>query len=140
MWRRYGAGPRHLVAVAIALAFAAYGWVRIVQATSTAAITVVIWFVLAIVAHDLVLLPLYSGAHALARRLVGRRAVAYLAVPAAIIGFLVITWLPLIAGLGLYRFITTLSPDTYLARFGLIAAGLCVLAAVAWVVRRGRRG
>ena len=136
MWRRYGAGPRHLMAVLITLTFAAYGWVRIFQATGNAAITIVVWFVLAIVAHDLAFLPAYTVLRGLAGRLLGARRATYVAVPAAIAVLLLVAWLPLVLGVGLYRFVTTLSIDAYLLRWVLIAAGLLALSAVVYAVRR----
>src|SRR5207249_9716369 len=54
----YGAGPLHLVAVAASFSLA--GW-ALVQIFDTAnAMNVAIWLLGAAVAHDLVLLPLYS--------------------------------------------------------------------------------
>ena len=136
MWRRYGAGPRHLIAVVVMLAFAVYGAVRIFQATSSAAVTVAVWFVLAIVAHDFAFVPLYGLLHRLGRRVLGPRAVTYVAVPAAIAGLLALAWLPLILGVGLYRFITTLPIDPYLPRWALITAALFGLSALLYAVRR----
>jgi hypothetical protein len=136
VWRRYGAGPRHLLAVLLTLAFAAYGWVRIFQATGNAAITVVVWFVLAIAAHDLAFLPAYTALRRLAGRLLGPRGASYVAVPVAIAVLLLVAWLPLVLGVGLYRFATTLSVDAYLLRWALIAAGLLALSGVVYAVRR----
>ena len=136
MWRRYGAGPRHLLAVAFTLALATYGWVRIFQATGNAAVTVVVWFAFAIVAHDLLFLPLYAALRHVGRRLLGPRLVSYVAVPAASATLLALAWLPLVLGTGLYRFVTTLSIDPYLPRWALVAAGLFLLSAIVYAVRR----
>jgi hypothetical protein len=136
MRRRYGAGARHLVAVLITLAFAAYGFVRILQATGNAAITVLVWFVLVIVAHDLVFLPAYTALRRLAGRLLGPRGASYVAVPVAIAVLLLVAWLPLVLGLGLYRFVTTLPIGAYLLRWILIAAALLALSALVRAVRR----
>jgi hypothetical protein len=135
LWRRYGAGPRHLVAVLITLAFALYGWVRIFQSTTSAAGTVAVWFVLAIVAHDLVFLPLYSVLQRIGGRVLGPRA-GYVAVPAAISALLLLAWLPLVLGLGLYRFITTLSIDAYLGRWVVVTIALFALSGIVYAVRR----
>lgn len=136
MWRRYGAGPRHALAVVVTLALAAYGWVRIVQATSSAAVSVVVWFALAILAHDVVLLPLYTALRRAASRLLGQRAAVPVAVAAAIAALLALACLPLVLGLGLYRYVTTLSIDPFAPRWASIAAGLLALAAVVGAVRR----
>lgn len=136
MWRRYGAGPRHLLAVAFTLALAGYGWVRIFQVTGNAAVTVAVWFAFAIVAHDLLFLPLYAALRRVVRRVLGPRLTTYAAVPAASAVLLLLAWLPLVLGIGLYRFVTTLSVDPYLLRWVLIAAGLFLLSAVVYAVRR----
>jgi hypothetical protein len=136
VWRRYGAGPRHLLAVVVFLVLAVYGWVRIFESTSSAAITVVVWFALAILGHDLAFFPLYALLRRIAGRLVGPRRVAYLAVPAAMATLLLAAWLPLVLGLGLYRFVTTLSVDPFAARWLLITAGLFAVAMIAAMVHR----
>jgi hypothetical protein len=134
--RRYGAGPRHLLAVLLTLAFAGYGWVRIFQATGNAALTIVVWFLLAIVAHDLAFLPLYGSVRRVLGRLLGASTATYVAVPAAIATLLLVAWLPLVIGVGLYRFITTLPIDPYLPRWALVTAGMLVLSAIVYAVRR----
>jgi hypothetical protein len=136
MWRRYGAGPRHLLAVLVTLAFATYGWVRIFESTANAAVTVVVWFLLAIVVHDLAFLPLYGLLRRAGARVLGPRVISYVAVPAAIATLLLVAWLPLVLGVGLYRFVTTLPIDAYLLRWALIAAGLFLISAIAYAVRR----
>jgi len=57
--RFYGANPLHLLALLACFALAAYAAVRTV---STAADwpTILIWFLAAIIAHDLMLFPLYA--------------------------------------------------------------------------------
>lgn len=136
MWQRYGAGPRHALAVLVFLAFAAYGWTRIFETTSSAAVTVVVWFALAIVAHDLVLLPAYGALRRVAGRLLGPRTAGYVAVPAAIAALLLVAWLPLVLGVGLYRFVTTLSVEPYRGRWAVVAGGLFALSAIVRAVRR----
>lgn len=148
--RVYGAGPRHLIAIVIAIAFAVFGWLEIVRSSGGAAPTVAVWFVAAIVAHDLIVLPAYMGLRWAAHR-GGRfhrrphvRAPVFhhLVVPLVISIFLLIVWLPLILGLGFYRGITGLSLEPYLARWGLICAGLFVASGLLYGLRalraRGR--
>jgi hypothetical protein len=136
MRTRYGAGPRHLLAVVITLTLATYGWVRIFQSTGSAAITLVVWFALAVVLHDLAFVPLYTVLQRAGTRLLGPRVLPYVAVPVAIAVLLLVAWLPLVLGLGLLRFVTTLSTDTYLARWLLVGAALLAVSAIVYAVRR----
>jgi hypothetical protein len=133
---RYGAGPRHLLAALVTFAFAGYAAVRIVQSTSSAAFTVGVWFVLAIVANDLAFVPLMTVLRRLAGRVLGARAAVVLAVPATLAVLLLLAWLPLVLGKGLYRFVTTLSIAPFATRWALIAAGLLLVSAVVARVRR----
>lgn len=140
--RLYGSRPRHLAAVLLAFALGAYGWVRIAQHGHLR--DVVIWFVGAILAHDIVLFPLYRLAYEVARR--SRvPALAHLVVPAAASGLLLGVWLPLILQPGRsaarFKAITGVSSDPYLARWALITAGLFAASAAVYAARalRARR-
>ena len=60
MRRLYGASPLHLLAHLVLLPLCAWALLEILGGRSASRI--VVWLVAAVVLHDLVLLPLYSGA------------------------------------------------------------------------------
>jgi hypothetical protein len=143
--RLYGSSPRHLVATLTALAAAAYAWTRIVQHGQ--AEQAIIWFLGAILAHDLVLFPLYRLAYEIASRAgrVGEHPqtrvpiLRHVVVPAVISAILLITWIPLILQPGrsatTYRAITGVSSDPFLARWVLITVGLFAVSALIYAAR-----
>src|SRR5262249_57800376 len=59
--RVYGASPLHLLALIASLAITAAAVVRWFDVAASDTARIVIWFAVAIIAHDLVLLPLYSA-------------------------------------------------------------------------------
>jgi hypothetical protein len=93
---------------------------------------------------DLVLLPLYTAAdRALTRGLgtLGRREwTAYLRVPAALSGLLLLVWFPMISGATAHRYrsVTGLPGGGYLARWLLITAVLFGGSALLLVLRLRR--
>ncbi|MGH3098397.1 MAG: hypothetical protein ACRDMV_20625 [Streptosporangiales bacterium] len=126
----YGAGPLHLLALLAAFGLAGYAAARLVPANP---VGVAVWFVGALVGHDLVLLPLYS----LADRSVGavlRHRVPdgadlrgsgpwlnHLRVPAALSALLFCVFFPLILRLPHdFAGITDRSVDPYIGRWLLI--------------------
>ncbi len=137
--RVYGAGPLHLLATLASLALAAYAFSRIFAGGG--AVNVVLWFVGAVVLHDIVAFWLYTGLDRLAR---GRRgaggAINYLRVPAVLSGMAFVVYFPLILGLGRYERATTLSPDVYLGRWLAISGALFAASALLYAVRARRRG
>lgn len=144
--RAYGSGPIHLIALLVSFTLAAYALIRIFANPSP--ISVLIWLVGAIVAHDFVLLPLYTVARRAAYRAGGvekakRRRVpvlAHLAVPTVLAGLLFIVWFPLILGLGAetFRAATGLDNDVYLSRWLAITAGLYLASAAVYAMRYAR--
>ena len=125
--RRYGATPIHLLAHGAALALAAYALLQIVDTRGAANIAV--WLAGAVIAHDLVLLPLYSGLDRAARRLTaGRRssAVNYLRVPVGLSALLLLVHFPVISGRGgrAYQAVSGMAFEGYLERWLLITAVL----------------
>ena len=143
---RYGESPLHLLAVIVAMAFAGYGAVRI--ALGSDALNTFIWLGAAIVAHDLLAFPVYSGLNLIAHRsLVGPlRAppvdrtvpvINYLRVPVILSGFAFALWFPLILRLSAdpYRIKSGLNADVYLGRWLLLTAALFLGAAVIYAVR-----
>jgi hypothetical protein len=141
----YGAGPIHLLAVLAAFAVAAYALSRALDLTRNPD-RIVLWLGGSIVAHDLVLFPLYAllgvlVAAAMAPR--GRRsrlriaALNHLRFPALLSGLLLLVWFPLVADEGERSFIRVsgLSKDVYFGRWLLITAVLFGGSALLFVLR-----
>ncbi|MFJ8477580.1 hypothetical protein [Kitasatospora sp. NPDC094011] len=144
--RWYGAGPLHLLALLASLALTGYAVQRLVVERPLA---VAVWFVGAAVAHDLVLLPLYSLADLSARSVLRRRRVPaeaasagrinYLRAPVVLSGLLLLVWFPLILDLSVpYPGATGLSEGVYLGRWLAITGVLFAASAVALAFRIGR--
>ena len=72
MRRLYGASPLHLLAHLALLPLA--GWAVLQVLDQRTATRIVVWLVAAVVVHDFVVLPLYSGADRGVRALTGRAA------------------------------------------------------------------
>ncbi len=136
--RAYGAGPLHLLSTLAALALAAYAFSKIFAGAQAA--NVLLWFVGAIVAHDLVAFPLYTALNRLA---LGRRprGANHVRVPALLGGLAFVVYFPLILGLGggRYERATTLSQDVYLARWLALCGVLFAGSALLYAVRARRR-
>lgn len=145
---RYGAGPLHLLAVVLTFMVAAYALERALGLTSNPD-RIVIWLGGSIVAHDLLLFPLYALAGVLvaAALLPGDRrdrvriaALNHLRLPALVSGLLLLVWYPLVAGpadRGFMR-VTGLSKDVYLQRWLLLTAALFAVSAAIFALRLPR--
>ena len=121
-----------------AIAFAVAGWAALQLAGLSNAFTILVWFVGAILLHDLVLYPAYT---ALDRALQGLPfGVNYIRVPALLSGLLFLVWFPLILerSPGLYRSVTGVEPPDYLARWLLITAALFAVSGAAYLLRGSR--
>lgn len=96
-----------------------------------------IWFAAAIVAHDLVLFPLYAGAD---RLLTLAPAVNYLRVPLLASGLTLLLFLPGIIGQGgpTHLAATGLDQQPYLARWLWLCAAFFALSGLAYLARRVR--
>lgn len=146
MVRRYGAGPLHLLTLLGSLAFAGYVVNRVTTVSDP--IGIGIWFAATLVAHDLVLFPLY----ALADRSLGMRArrhperlprvpfVNHVRVPVLVSGMLLLVSFPLVFKLDTsdYNHATNLNPSPYLGRWLLITAVLFAASAIIYAIRLGR--
>lgn len=137
----YGAGPVHLVAMAICYPIALYAALRLlaVQPRATAG-----WFIGAAVGHDLLLLPAYvlldSALVATWRRrptLGGRTWLNHVRWPVAISLLLLLVFAPEIFGIDhtVYERASGLAPVGYLGRWGEVSATLFALSALAFAVR-----
>lgn len=134
MRRRYGAGPLHLL-LHLAV-FAAVAWVATSVADARAATNIVAWFVVAIVAHDLLLLPFYSLIDRAELALAPRAAVNYVRVPLALSGLLLLLFAPAILGRneGSFANVAGVAPSGYLQRWLLVSAALFAASAVLYAV------
>ena len=144
--RYYGAGPLHLLGLLAAFALA--GYVASLIAGVPEATRIGIWFVSGVVAHDLVLWPLYTlvdrGAARTARRHPERLPkvpwINHLRVPVVLSAIWLMISFPLVLRLtpGTYRSATGLTPDVYLGRWLGISAVACGVSAVIYALRLGR--
>ena len=142
----YGSGPGHLLAMAVCFSMVAYAAYSIFENANPW--SVLLWLVGAIVIHDFVFLPLYTGVFWLASRAgrvrddPRRRAVLHhLVAPAALSGLLFLAWMPLILRLSAanYRPTTGMEQDPYLWRWLGLTAGLFAASALVYAIRRLRR-
>ncbi len=140
----YGAHPLHLVLLLVSLGLTGYvGWI-LVGTPDVARIAV--WFVAAVVFHDLVLFPLYAlvdrGLSSLARPHGGRvsvPAVNHLRLPALGSALLLLIFYPAILqqGEATYARASGLSEGAdYLRSWLLLTTAFFVLSATAYVARR----
>ena len=143
--RWYGASPLHLLALLACFGLAGYAAARLV---SSHPVAVVVWFLGAVIGHDLLLMPLYSLADRSAMAAVRHREpqlpatpwINYVRVPAALSGLLLLVWFPLILRLqSPYHASTTLSADPYVWHWLAVTGALFLLSAVAFAVRLRRQ-
>jgi hypothetical protein len=143
--RVYGAGPLHVFAILAAFAVAGYALGRALELTSNPD-RILLWLGGSIVAHDLILFPLYAVAGALVataflrgdpRNRLRLAALNHVRVPALLSGLLLLVWYPLVAGpadRGFTR-LTGLSKDVYFERWLLLSAALFAGSAVLFALR-----
>lgn len=145
----YGASPLHLLAVVATLAVVGYGFFMIFQ--SPAPESTLLFFLAAMVAHDLIAFPLYSALNRVAGRAVGGRAsepdddtrvpaINYLRVPFILSAFCFLLFFPLILGLSADRYAASagMDIDMFLGRWLGITAALFLGSALAYAVRLRR--
>lgn len=147
MRRVYGSGPVHLLALLASLVVSAAAIVRWFDVPGPDTVRVLLWFVGAIVIHDLVLLPLYSLFDAVGRRTsrsvspslgTARRSAGwvYVRVPLLLCALLGLTFLPEIARLGAsaYHAASGSTQDRYLVRYLITCAVLLGGSALAYAL------
>ena len=146
--RWYGAPLRHLLALVASFALAGYAIYAVAAAGQWRGFA--LWFGAAIVAHDLLLFPVYSSADRMLRQFLrGRQASAapaappvlnYLRVPAVFSLLLLLVWFPLILGLSSdrYRRASGLSASPYLWRW-LAVTGTAFAVSAVWYTVSMRR-
>ncbi|GAB3436878.1 hypothetical protein [Flindersiella endophytica] len=139
----YGGNPLHLLVFVATMAVTAYAMLKLLPRNP---IGVIVWFGVAIVAHDLVLLPIYSLANrsvsavlrhrALRLRLPARTWLNHIRIPAALSGLLLLTFFPLIAGIPKnFAQISGGPLPPFLGRWLLVTAVLFAASAIALAVR-----
>jgi hypothetical protein len=151
--REYGAGPLHLALALASLVVA--GWVALQIHGFGTGTAVAVWLFGAILAHDLVLLPLYSlagllaaratGAHRSGRGGAGTPAPAallrlnHVRVPVLISALLFVLFFPSILGLSDgFEGTSGQSADPYLGRWLALSALLFAGSGLLYAVRRRR--
>jgi hypothetical protein len=141
----YGAGPLHLVAALVSFGIAAYALSRALANTGNPD-RILLWLGGSIVAHDLILFPLYAllgavAAGLLLRRATGSRlriaALNHLRFPALMSGLLLLVWYPLVAGPAERGFMRTtgLSKEVYFGRWLWLTVALFVGSALIFALR-----
>ena len=151
--RWYGAHPLHLLALLAAFALAGYAVRAVVAAGHWQIVT--LWFLVAIVGHDLLLFPLYSLADRSLRRLLPRRAgggdpaaaisppaavppvINYVRVPAGFSLLLLLVWSPLILRLSSshYHQASGLTTQPYVWRWLAVTGVMFLVSAVSYALR-----
>jgi hypothetical protein len=139
--RWYGANPLHLLALLGGFAVAGYAAARLVPSRPEG---IAVWFIGAVIGHDLLLFPLYTLADRSAAAVIRHRParlpavgwINYLRVPAALSALLFLVWFPLILRLRTrYHASTTLSADPYLWHWLGVTGALFLISAVALALR-----
>jgi hypothetical protein len=148
----YGASPLHLLAVIASFAIAGYAFLRI--ADNPSALATFVWFAGAILAHDLLAFPLYSGLALLAARTTSgsagdetERAVPvlnHIRIPAFFALLSLLMFFPLVLGLDSrnYERDTGLGTGVFLDRWLGLCAALFLGSALLYALRlrAARRG
>jgi hypothetical protein len=129
--------------------FALTGYVLVQLRTDPSLPRILVWFGAAVVAHDLVAFPLYALADRFATWLLIRRArtghppgflpvLNYVRVPVAASLLLLVVFLPGIIeqGTATYQSATGQTQHPFLARWLLITAGLFLVSAASYTLRR----
>jgi peroxiredoxin len=139
----YGDSPLHLLTLLASFALAGYAAAQLLPVNF---IGIPIWFVGAVIGHDLILMPLYTLADRPATAVFRHRSpqlpavpwVNYLRVPAGLSGLLLLIWFPLIFRLPTrFPLATTLPLDPYLWHWLGVTGALFLLSATALAVRLG---
>lgn len=156
MRRAYGAGPFHLLTMLVCLGVAGYvvlklGWSELWN-EDTWWQSIVVWFLGAIILHDLVLFPAYSLVDRLLVRTSRLRAprhqvrgpvpaLNYVRTPLLAIGLLTLMFFPGILGQGASSYLaaTGQTQDPFLVRWLLLSAAILAASGIAYGVRRLRR-
>ncbi|MEU1837883.1 hypothetical protein [Micromonospora chersina] len=138
--RAYGAASWHLLL--LAGCFAVTGWIALRLAGEASAGRMLLWFLGAVIAHDLVLFPVYASVDRVLRRALGRAGAPsplnHIRIPALGAGLLFLVYLPGILGLGdgTYLAATGLSPRSMVGRWLAVSGALFAASALLYAARR----
>lgn len=138
MRKLYGSHPLHLLGHVAVFALSAYAIVQIF--TLGAAGNAMVWLIGAVLVHDAILWPLYSGADGVGRRLIGPGAINHVRVPLGLSLLLLVVFSPEILGKGAnaYRNASGETYDGYVTRWLAVTAAMFALSAVIFIARRRR--
>jgi hypothetical protein len=138
--RSYGAHPVHLLMLVASLALTAYAVVFVVSAPNT--VRIAIWFVAAVIAHDLILFPVYAAVDRTAVSALSRRhripLINHLRLPAMASGLLLLIFFPAILQQGdatYFRASGLHEGSAYLTRWLLLTADFFLVSAIAYLAR-----
>nr|WP_092600997.1 hypothetical protein [Actinopolyspora xinjiangensis] len=139
----YGAGPARLLVVSGA--FALTGYVVLLLLPNPSATRMLVWFLAAVVLHDLVLFPVYAaadrllqlGAGALRRGEEGPGPVNYLRLPVLGSGLLLLVFLPGIIRQGAFTYhaATGQTQQPFLGRWLLLTAAMFAVSGLCYLIR-----
>jgi hypothetical protein len=115
-------------------------WALLEMLSGRSAERIALWLVVAVVVHDLVVLPLYSAADRAAQALLGR-SVNHVRIPAALSLLMLVVFWGTIAGAGerAYRATSGETFHGYAQRWLLVTAALFVGSGLVYLLRRGSR-
>jgi hypothetical protein len=138
--RAYGAAPWHLLL--LLGCFGVIGWIALRLAGEPMAGRMLLWFVGAAVAHDLVLFPVYASVDRVLRSASGRGGspslLNHVRVPSLGAGLLFLVYLPGILGLGdgTYTRATGMAPRARFGQWLAVSTVLFTTSAVLYAARR----
>ena len=135
MRRLYGSSPLHLLAHAVVLPLAAFAILQLVGVRS--ADNIALWFAGAVILFDFLLFPASLAADRAIQH-AAPRAINHVRVPAGLSALLLLVYFPLILGrsAGTFEGVSGLELEGYAARWLLVTAGLFLISAVAYAIRR----
>ncbi len=147
--RVYGSSPLHLLALLASLLIAGAAIVGWFDNTASITVRILVWFLGASLAHDLILLPLYSLLDRIAfGGLHGRPSEpperapgwVYLRVPALLSGLLLLVFFPEVFRLGdaTFRTASGLGQSVYLSRLLLTCGVMFALSGLAYALSLAR--
>jgi len=133
----YGAHPLHLLVLLGCLALAGYAALGVL--VDSAWPRILLWFLAAIVAHDLVVFPLYAAADRALTRVRPGPGVNYLRVPLLGVALTFLLFFPGIVRQGAisYQVATGLTQQPFLARWLLLCAAMFGASLLVYLVRTG---
>ena len=136
--RLYGSTPLHVLAHLVLFALFAYVALQLLDTRGIG--NILVWFVAALILHDLVVLPLYAGLDRLGQRIAPRGTINYVRVPAGLSLLFLLLFYPPILGRndGSFSRVAGVEPTGYLERWLLLTVALFALAALLYVVRLRR--